>query len=196
MHADSDALEIGSHLWMRPYLVLHPSACFVLARPSAGDGSPEASVAVGYLLLAPSTKQHYQRIADEYLPTLPQSTGDKVDEARKTSELATSLLKLLHSPLVDLANLEAKYPGLLERYPAHLHIDILPEYQARGWGRKLIEMAMQYLVVQEIGGVHLLMAEGNTRARKFYEERCLFTRWKEEGEGEWVMWRELGRGKD
>ncbi|KAJ7139549.1 acyl-CoA N-acyltransferase [Mycena epipterygia] len=54
--------------------------------------------------------------------------------------------------------------------PAHLHIDILASYQKQGWGRKLIQMAVEYLRGQGIDGVWLVMNPKNMNACKFYEK--------------------------
>lgn len=37
--------------------------------------------------------------------------------------------------------------------PAQLHIDILGSYQKQGWGRKLIETAVEFLRSEGIDGV-------------------------------------------
>ncbi|MBM7503979.1 GNAT family N-acetyltransferase [Agromyces aurantiacus] len=57
----------------------------------------------------------------------------------------------------------------LDRYPAHLHIDLLPEYQGRGLGRRLIDTLRAALAERGVPAVHLGMDPANTRARAFYE---------------------------
>ncbi|KAH9038859.1 hypothetical protein EDB84DRAFT_1587825 [Lactarius hengduanensis] len=53
--------------------------------------------------------------------------------------------------------------------PAHMHINLLPEVQRRGWGKELIGKAVDHLRGQGIGSVWLGVGERNTSARKFYE---------------------------
>ena len=153
------------------------------------------SRAVGYLLLTLSTRQFYRQLSDEYIPSLPESLRDRpsadMDTRWRPGNLDIAIRKTLHSPLTEIASVETKYPGLLESCPAHLHVDILPKYQGRGWGKKLMDAALEQLRRQEVRGVHLIMAEGNLRGRKFYEEKCGFHRWRDHGEGEWVMWQVL-----
>lgn len=59
-------------------------------------------------------------------------------------------------------------PQLLEDYPAHMHIDILPEYQRHGLGRKLIDTFSAAVRQDGAKGLHLLMAQANIDAGKFY----------------------------
>ncbi|WP_235511129.1 GNAT family N-acetyltransferase [Agromyces sp. Root81] len=56
----------------------------------------------------------------------------------------------------------------LDRYPAHLHIDLLPELQGQGFGRRLIDTLRAALAAQGVPAVHLGMDAANTGARAFY----------------------------
>jgi ribosomal protein S18 acetylase RimI-like enzyme len=57
----------------------------------------------------------------------------------------------------------------LEEYPAHLHIDVLPDYQGAGHGRALIETWLAAASVAGAPAVFLNMDPANTRARAFYD---------------------------
>ncbi|MFI2102411.1 GNAT family N-acetyltransferase [Isoptericola sp. NPDC019693] len=57
----------------------------------------------------------------------------------------------------------------LDRYPAHLHIDLLPENQGRGLGRRLMDTLRAALAERGVPGVHLGMDPANSRARAFYD---------------------------
>ncbi len=54
-------------------------------------------------------------------------------------------------------------------YPAHLHIDILPDYQSKGIGSRLIDAFCNNLKAQSIKGVMLIVGTENEGARRFYE---------------------------
>ncbi|HHM01794.1 MAG TPA: GNAT family N-acetyltransferase, partial [Caldithrix abyssi] len=56
----------------------------------------------------------------------------------------------------------------LRDYPAHLHIDILPEGQGRGMGRKLMEAFMTTLRKKNIPALHLEVGLSNSGAIAFY----------------------------
>ena len=57
----------------------------------------------------------------------------------------------------------------LAEYPAHLHIDLLPELQGKGFGRRLIDVLRDALAERGVPGVHLSMDPDNTNARAFYD---------------------------
>ena len=61
----------------------------------------------------------------------------------------------------------------VKEYPAHLHIDLLPECQGQGYGRKLIEMLIKHLKGQKISGLMLHVSRQNESARAFYK-KCGF----------------------
>jgi len=65
--------------------------------------------------------------------------------------------------------LHRDHPKLVQEYPAHLHIDILPECQRQGWGRKLMDVLVEELKGRGAKGVHLGMAGDNVAAGRFYE---------------------------
>jgi ribosomal protein S18 acetylase RimI-like enzyme len=54
-------------------------------------------------------------------------------------------------------------------YPAHLHIDLLPEWQGKGWGRGLIASFLAGLHAAGVARVHLSMLTTNVAARAFYD---------------------------
>lgn len=57
----------------------------------------------------------------------------------------------------------------LDEYPAHLHIDLLPELQGRGFGRRLIDTLRAALAARGVPGVHLGLDAANVGARAFYD---------------------------
>lgn len=61
----------------------------------------------------------------------------------------------------------------VKEYPAHLHIDLLPECQGQGYGRKLIEVLVAHLKERGINGLMLHVSMKNEGAITFYK-RCGF----------------------
>jgi ribosomal protein S18 acetylase RimI-like enzyme len=60
-------------------------------------------------------------------------------------------------------------PEPYEWYPSHLHIDLLPRAQGRGYGRRMIERIMDTLRARGSPGAHLGVSTLNTRAFGFYQ---------------------------
>jgi ribosomal protein S18 acetylase RimI-like enzyme len=61
------------------------------------------------------------------------------------------------------------YTLLGRKYPAHLHIDILPDYQSKGYGQEMIKTLLNKLKEMNIPGVMLITNRDNTGAIRFYE---------------------------
>jgi ribosomal protein S18 acetylase RimI-like enzyme len=57
----------------------------------------------------------------------------------------------------------------LAGYPAHLHIDLLPDHQRKGHGRALMNAFLDALHRKGVEHVHLGMVTANTAARAFYD---------------------------
>lgn len=55
-------------------------------------------------------------------------------------------------------------------YPAHLHIDILDEYQSMGIGTMLMERLVKHLKEKGVSGLMLSVACDNVKGQKFYEK--------------------------
>ena len=149
-----------------PYLVLEPE----LAVVAALDGR-----VCGYVLGALLTPVFESRCQAEWWPSLRDRyplPGDGTDVDRR-------LIALVHTGFHTPT-------ALTDRYPSHLHIDLLPELQGRGVGRQLIDELLRRLATAGSHGVHLGVDTRNTHAIGFYEhlgfrrheldEGLLFTR--------------------
>ena len=55
-------------------------------------------------------------------------------------------------------------------YPAHLHTDILPEYQRMGLGALMMETLITHLRDKDIHGLALSVASENEGAQRFYKK--------------------------
>jgi ribosomal protein S18 acetylase RimI-like enzyme len=56
------------------------------------------------------------------------------------------------------------------RYPAHLHINLLPGYQGQGIGSRLMRHFEAHLVDLGVPGVHLVTSNHNRKAVPFYKK--------------------------
>ncbi|KAF2996425.1 hypothetical protein E8E13_003030 [Curvularia kusanoi] len=163
------ARTIGSYLWYTVYVSLTPSTCFVL---DDGEGK-----AVGYCIGTGSTAQFAERWRDEFAPRIDSKQipepGVKTQDPLMEKEASRGLRQAWHN--AECSALQA-WPGELDKYPAHMHINLLPEFQRKGWGKVLIETLFKALRDQGARGVHLGMVRSNEAARLFYEkmgfQRC------------------------
>lgn len=140
--------EILGHFFAAPYAVLEPERCHILTV----KGAP-----AGYILGTGDSTEFARRCESDWWPRLrdkyPLPTdGDLSREAM--------LIRAIHR------GYEA--PDCAEEYPAHLHIDLLPEAQNRGNGSRLLMVFIEQLQQHKISGLHLGVSKGNNRAMAWY----------------------------
>ncbi len=157
LHTDADLL---GEVYVGPYLHLAPA---VAAVATDGDGT-----ALGYVLGTPDSAAFLRSCEAQWWPALRHRYPlDAGSQPRTTADQA--LVELIHDP-------PAPDPDLVEVYPAHLHIDLLPAVRGQGLGRTLITWQLDRLAVLDAHGVHLGVDPRNAAAIAFYE-RLGFTRW-------------------
>lgn len=115
--------------------------CFVFT-----DDNDEA---VGYILCAPDFDAYIERMKKDYLPKI-EYLGKKYYLSAKGEILLHSIFK--------------------KKYPAHLHIDILPDYQHMGAGTMLVDALKAHLKESGIKGLMLSAGAGNKKAIAFYKK--------------------------
>ncbi|KAI1608702.1 acyl-CoA N-acyltransferase [Exophiala viscosa] len=160
--AGDPVLHYASYLWCRPYLMLEPATCYVV------DDGRGRGRAVGYILGVPDTHAFVEKYRATYIPYLRTQGLENpgTDESTEWKDnLPNALRRIMFNP--D-GMLHKEYPQLMEFWPAHLHIDVLPKYQKQGYGRLLIEAFCRTAQEQGVKGLHLLMAVSNEEAGKFY----------------------------
>ncbi|GAA4557389.1 GNAT family N-acetyltransferase [Streptomyces collinus] len=133
-----------------PYVHLEPDLAFVL-----DDGQGQA---VGYILGAADTARFAEAFRVTWLPLVADRYPEPPRPPRTPDE---AMAGLLHDP-------ERMVLPELAAHPAHLHIDLLSDWQRRGYGRRLMRTLLQALHDRGVPAVHLAMATANTRARAFY----------------------------
>lgn len=155
--ADSgtDASELYSDphypglVWSVPYLHFAPDHAFVV---DAGTRL------VGYVVGAADTKAFETKLDESWWPQLRQTYADRV--AQRSSD--EGVLERIKTPAYA-------DPALVASHPAHLHINLLPEAQSGGWGRKLVEAELQSLRAAGAPAIHLGVSLTNERAQGFYQ---------------------------
>jgi ribosomal protein S18 acetylase RimI-like enzyme len=141
--------ELLGHVYVGPYLRLAPSLAFV--------GVDSLGVA-GYVLGVTDTVAFDEAAERLWWPSLRSRYPLSAFPA---SSRDGALVRLIHSPPVAS-------PDVVERYPAHLHIDLLPRIQGQGNGRLLLSTLLSALASVGVPGVHLGVGTANQRAVAFY----------------------------
>jgi GNAT superfamily N-acetyltransferase len=134
-----------------PYVTLEPQHAHVL-----DDGT---GTAVGYVLGTADTATFARRYRDEWLPATAGRYPEPADPPVTPSDMMLSLH--LHPERMVVPQLAG--------YPAHLHIDLLPEWQGEGFGRVLMDAFLASVRAAGAMKVHLGMVPANTAARAFYD---------------------------
>ncbi|GAA1821951.1 GNAT family N-acetyltransferase [Agromyces salentinus] len=138
-----------------PYVTYDPELAFVV-----DDGSGRAA---GYIIGVADTAAFIDWWKREWTPGFTArhpSPGPATGHAPAFTE--ADLLKAGVDP-------ERMRIAELGEYPAHLHIDLLPELQGKGFGRRLVDTLRAALAERGVAGLHLGMDANNTNARAFYD---------------------------
>ena len=145
---DPDAL---GRIYVGPYLAYEPELSLVL--------EDEQGIC-GYALGALDSRAFYDRYEAEWRQDLcarfPEPRGDPKGWTR-----VQHAYHAYHRP-------DYFCPKPYDAYPSHLHIDLLPRAQGRGFGRRMVEQIMDTLRRRGSAGVHLGVSTLNTRAFGFY----------------------------
>jgi ribosomal protein S18 acetylase RimI-like enzyme len=143
-----EAPELLGHFYAAPYAVLEPDVCFVVTN----NGKP-----CGYMIGTKDSQKFYERCEKEWFPVLrrryPLLDDDSMD---------AKIIKRIHKGHIVKPE--------LKDYPAHLHIDLLPETQGQGIGRKIMEVFVSRLKELNVPALHLEVGKANHGAIKFYEK--------------------------
>lgn len=140
------------------YLAMPDTTAFV--------ASDDQGVA-GYVLAALDTAAFEAACERSWWPPLraahppPAATADGASDLEAADTRDAALVALIHDPAVTPA-------WIVDRWPAHLHIDLLPRLQGSGMGRKLMATMLDALRERDVPGVHLGVAAANERAIGFY----------------------------
>ena len=150
---DPDAL---GRVYVGPYLHLSPAFSMVAADAASG-------AVCGYALATTDTTAFFERFAEEWAPPLRALFADPPLDARAAWTPAQHMHRVCHHP----RELHCRVPPAVDqrRYPAHLHIDLVPRAQGRGLGRMLISALLGELQRAGVVGVHLGMHPMNARAK-------------------------------
>lgn len=152
--ADASGILSDDDLWgdlfAVPYVERHPDLAWVV---ETDDGRT-----IGYVVATDDTDAFYTWFRDEWWP--PRQA--RYPRAEKPSTREERMIEYGYE----------RMPGIEPHaadHPAHLHIDLLPETQGQGLGRRLMETLFSELTRRGVRGLHLGIDPNNTGAAAFYE---------------------------
>ena len=138
-------------LFAAPYVTHEPHLAHVV-----DDGS---GTAVGYVLGTADTERFVRWYRAVWIPATADRCPEPADPPASPDDV---MLALHHDP-------ERMLLPQLAAYPAHLHIDLLPDHQRQGWGAGLVDAFLAGLRTAGAPAVHLTMLTVNRSARAFYD---------------------------
>ena len=151
----ADASELYSRpdllglIWATPYLVHSPANCFVVEN--------RAEI-VGYIMTTPDTCEFESWQSKHWWPEVERRLAGFCPKTARDQDALDTIRALHHQT-----------PEYVARYPAHLHINLMPEVQGTGFGRKLMDTACEKLRLDGVSGIHLGVSFKNTNAIGFYK---------------------------
>ncbi len=137
-------------IWALPYLRFCRDTCLVLTRHGK---------VVGYAVGTPDTLQFEATLKNSWWPELRQRFGQRA----ALSPGDRYVLDYFHEP-------EVAPNDIATRFPAHLHINLLPDAQGKGMGRELLEALLCSLKRSGATGVHLGVNHLNEPVTEFYRK--------------------------
>jgi ribosomal protein S18 acetylase RimI-like enzyme len=137
-------------VWALPYVRLCPDNAFVLTR---GDE------VMGYCVATPDTEAYEERLETEWWARLRVELAGVSPQSADDNQVLAYISAAVRTP-----------KNLTDAYPAHLHINVLPEMQKGGHGSALLRHQLEALAHAGVPGVHLGVDPRNHGVTKFYSK--------------------------
>lgn len=152
--SDATGLLSDDRLWgdifAVPYVERHPDLAWVV---ESADGR-----VVGYIVATDDTDAFRTWFRDEWWPRFHEPFPRPTEDASREDGILE--YAYTRGPGVDVNVAE---------YPAHLHIDLLPEVQGQGLGRRLMATLFAELARRGVHGLQLSIDPANDAAAAFYQ---------------------------
>lgn len=148
--------DLWAEVFVLPYVAKHPDLAFVV-ETDPGDGTDGERRVVGYIVGAPDTAAFEAWFRDEWWPRF----AGRWPRPGAPVSRQDGIVRYAYDRGPDAGSFGPEYP-------AHLHIDLLPEAQGHGLGRRLIETLVAELRRRGVTGVHLVASADNLGAIAFY----------------------------
>lgn len=148
-HLFSDKALLGN-FYAAPYGIFESDVCFMVENDDA---------VCGYIVGCKSSQSFALQCEESWFPALRTQYPLEGETNNPFAERVISLIHDGYQPRPEYAD-----------YPAHLHINLLPNTQGHGLGRQLMTAFVDNLKALKVTGVHLEVSRSNVAAICFYEK--------------------------
>lgn len=156
-HLYRDGQLIG-HIYSSPYVVLSPEATLVVT-----DGQGIA----GYIAGVYDTATFEARLEREWWPALRARYAEPAGDSNSWTADERRSFAIHHPRIVP--------KQIVDAYPAHIHMNLLPRLQGQGVGSALLDEWVSLARRAGVSGIHLGVNAGNQGGLRFWSSRG-FTR--------------------
>jgi len=141
--------DLVPDIYAGPYLLIEPELAFVL------DNGERA---VGYIIGTADTARFVAAYRERWIPLMRERYPQPPEEPETAED----------RQLASMFSPERLIRPELAPHPAHLHINLLPDYQGQGHGRDLMTGFLAAAARHGAPSAHLSVYTANTGARGFY----------------------------
>ena len=146
--------QLFGMFWCLYYVWFEPENCFVAV-------DSETNKVIGYILSTKDTEKQEKHFKSKMT--------QKIKARRKELHLQTFRSRVYTYFIINKIHTR-KRRLLYKNYPAHLHIDILPQYQRKGIGHRLMQTLEKHLESNNVIGYHLEVGVNNKLGISFYQK--------------------------
>ena len=141
--------DLVGHFYLAPYVLYEPEVAFVVTN----NNEP-----CGYIVGTKDSQKFFEKCEKDWLPIL-RDRYPLSDENNQLHDIR--IIKRIHEGHIVKKE--------VMDYPAHLHINLLPETQGQGIGRKIMDIFLNNLKELNVPALHLEVGKANSGAVKYYE---------------------------
>lgn len=170
-HLYKDGRLLG-HIYAAPYALLEPNFALVV-----DDDYGVAGFAVG----TPDTAAWLRRLESEWWPSLRAIYEDPGDIPLPEWSADQRRALMIYHPV-------SPPEQIIERYPAHLHLNLAPRIQGRGVGRRLFAKWMAEAARHGVTATHVGANRANHRAIEFWSRQGFTPLRNPNGSSARTMW--------
>ncbi|TDK37491.1 N-acetyltransferase [Rhizobium deserti] len=147
--------ELMGLIYSAPYAALEPS----LVQLALDETGP-----LGFVLGAVDTDAWENRLETEWWPLLRSVYADPGPVPQPEWTLDQRRVHMIHHPTPVPAEIK-------DRYPAHIHLNLMPHAQGVGIGSRLLDGWLEVIAAASPEGVHVGVNRQNSRALRFWAQQ-------------------------